>query len=95
VGTRYSTPDPRLNIRSTKDRLYRGPCRQLEELEPHFAPYREKETEFLKLYEEFPGLDGGYKRDAQAYLREFFKLIKSPRDAKFTFVDGCKKQPSV
>jgi hypothetical protein len=78
-----------------KDRLYRGPCRTLEELEPHFASYRAKEADILKVYDNVPGLDGGYANDAKRYLGEFFRLLKSPRDLKFTFVDGCKKQPSV
>lgn len=95
VGTRYATPDPRLNIRSVKDRLYRGPCRQMEEFEPHFAVYRQKEAELMKVYENVPGLDKGYAKDAQNYLKEFFNMLKRPGDLKFMFIDNCRKQPSV
>jgi hypothetical protein len=95
VGTRYATPDPRLNIRNVKERLYRGPCRTMEEIEPALKPYREKEAEILKLYVDTPGLDGRYRQDAQAFLKQWFNMLKSPRDAKWLFVDNCKAQPSV
>ena len=94
VGTRYATPDPRLNIRSVKERLYRGPCRTLEEYEPQLAVCREKEAEMLKLYQSSrPRWQ--YRQDAQGFLNQWFRMLKSPRDVKFMFVDSCKKQPSV
>lgn len=95
VGTRYSTPDPRLGIRSVRERLYRGPCRTMEEYEPHLAVYREKEAEILALYESFPGLDSRYRQDTGRFLKDFFSLLKRPADLKVTLVDTCKRQPSV
>lgn len=95
VGTRYATPDPRLGIRNVKERLYRGPCRSLEELEPVLKPYREKEADLLKLYQETPGLDGKYRSDAQAFIKQWFSMLKNPREATWLFVENCKKQPSV
>src|SRR5688572_32245745 len=52
VGTRYSTPDPRLGIRNVKERLYRGPCKEPTELVQFFTPYREKKDAILKLYDD-------------------------------------------
>ena len=56
VGTKYSIADPRLGIRSVKERLYRGPCKEPEELAQFFTPYREKKDAILKLYDDTPGL---------------------------------------
>ena len=95
VGTRYATPDPQLGIRSVKERLYRGPCRDLETLQPILAPYLEKEAEIMKLYAETPGLDGRYRQDAKAFLEQWYRMLKSPRDLKWFFVDNCKKVPGV
>ncbi len=75
VGTRYATPDPRLNIRNVKERLYRGPCKEPEELAPFFGVYREKKDAILKLYDETPGLDGRYRNDAKAFLTQWFKML--------------------
>lgn len=95
VGTRYATPDPRLGIRSVRERLYRGPCRSMETLQPLLAPYLEKEAEIQKLYAEFPGLDGRYRQDSKQFLDQWFRMLKSPRDAQWFFVDNCKRVPGV
>jgi len=95
VGTRYSTPDPRLGIRNVKERLYRGPCKQPEELAPFFGVYRDKKDAIMKLYDETPGLDGRYRNDAKAFLTQWFKMLDTPRDAKWMFVENCKVVPGV
>ncbi len=95
VGTRYSTPDPRLGIRSVKERLYRGPCRDPEQLASLLAPYKEKKDAILKLYQDTPGLDGRYRGDAIAFLNQWFKTLDNPRDLKWMFVENCKKVPGV
>lgn len=95
VGTRYATPDYRLSIKSVKQRLYRGPCRTVDELEPSLNVYRQKETEVLGIYDNIPGLDPRYVKDAQSYLKEFFTMVKKPRDVKSNFVDACEGKPSV
>ena len=95
VGTRYSTPDPRLGIRNVKERLYRGPCKDPSELAPFFGVYREKKDAILKLYDETPGLDGRYRNDAKAFLNQWFKMLDTPRDAKWMFKENCKVVPGV
>lgn len=95
VGTRYSTPDPRLGIRSVKERLYRGPCKEPAELVQFFTPYREKKDAILKLYDDTPGLDGRYRGDAKAFLNQWFKMLDNPRDALWMFKENCKLVPGV
>lgn len=91
VGTKYSTPDPRLGIRSVKERLYRGPCKDPAELTQFFAPYREKKDAILALYRDTPGLDGRYRNDATAFLNQWFKMLDTPRDQKWMFAENCNK----
>jgi len=95
VRTRYETPDYRLPIRSVKDRLYRGPCRTDEDLEPVLAVYRQKEADVLAVYDNVAGLDPRYVKEAKDYLKEFFDILKKPRSVKSTFVDSCEGKPSV
>lgn len=95
VSTRYSIPDPRLGIRSVKDRLYRGPCKDPGELAEFLMPYRDKKDAILKLYDETPGLDGRYRSDAKNWLSQWFKALESPREAKFIFKDNCTVAPGV
>lgn len=95
MNTRYATPDPRLGIRSVRERLYRGPCRTMAEYQPHLARYLENEQAIMQLYETFPGLDGRYRSETQRFLKEFFDFIKRPRDVENVLVVSCKRQPSV
>ncbi|HEX6944343.1 MAG TPA: hypothetical protein VF128_15550 [Gemmatimonadaceae bacterium] len=95
VGTRYSTPDPRLGIRNVKERLYRGPCKEPEELVQFFSVYRDKKDAILKLYDDTPGLDARYRGDAKAFLTQWFKMIDNPRDAKWMFKENCRVVPGV
>ena len=47
----------------------------LTEIEPILAPYAAKKGEILKLYEETPGLDGRYRKDAVAFLEQWYKMM--------------------
>lgn len=91
VGTRYARPDPQLPIRSVKERLYRGPCKDPAELTQFLAPYREKKDAILALYKDTPGLDGRYRNDATAFLNQWFKMLDTPRDLKWMFAENCNK----
>jgi hypothetical protein len=95
VGTRYSTPDPRLGIRSVKDRLYRGPCKEPEELSEYFTPYFKNKDAILKLYDDTPGLDSRYRADAKNWLTQWFKVLENPREAKWMFKENCRVAPGV
>jgi hypothetical protein len=95
VSTKYSIPDARLGIRSVKDRLYRGPCKEPTELAAFFGAYRDNKDAILKLYDDTPGLDARYRNDAKNWLTQWFKLLESPRDAKWMFKDNCVVAPGV
>src|SRR5687767_14734033 len=95
VSTKYSIPDSRLGIRSVKDRLYRGPCKEPQELAAFLGTYRDNKDAILKLYDETPGLDARYRNDAKNWLTQWFKLLDSPRDAKWMFKDNCVVAPGV
>src|SRR6185295_2041102 len=51
VHAPYATPDPRIGIRSVLDRLYRGPCRSLDEFDAVAEAFRAKRTDMLALLE--------------------------------------------
>jgi hypothetical protein len=95
VSTKYSIPDSRLGIRSVKDRLYRGPCKEPTELAAFLGAYRDKKDAILKLYDDQPGLDQRYRNDAKNWLTQWFKLLDNPRDAKWMFKDNCVVAPGV
>lgn len=92
VQTRYSTPDPRLPIKSVRARLFRGPCRSAAEWEPVVAPFRQAKAHVLAIYDSLPPLDPGYAADTKKYLGEFFRTLERPGDFKADIIDHCNRE---
>jgi hypothetical protein len=90
VDPPYGAPSPKMRLRSLRDRLYRGPCLPVEDLEPVLAEFRGKQTQILALYDAEPAMDRKQREAAQEYLRDFFDIIGSPRRTKTYFVDRCR-----
>jgi hypothetical protein len=89
VHAPYAAPDERLPIKSVTDRLYRGPCRTLDEFSAAVEPFRARKADMLAAIDAVRELDGVHKREMQEYLDSFFRRIDSPQGIKRTFVDGC------
>ncbi len=89
VNARYAAIDPRLKINSVRDRLYRGPCRTVEQLEPFLTTFRARKSEILALVDTIPDMQPGRRDDARKYLGEFLSTVENPKRAKRDLVDGC------
>jgi hypothetical protein len=94
VHAPYARVDPRLGIRAVTDRLYRGPCRTPDQLEPTVAEFRSKRTEMIALLDGMKELDSAYRADAKDYLESFFRATQ-PSSIKRTFLDSCKPQETM
>lgn len=95
VDAPYATPAPQLNIRSVRDRLYRGPCRTWEEVAPSVARFLAHQDAIMALADETPRLEGADAHDVRRYLEVFFDTARDPRQAKRAFVDGCLNKPGA
>ena len=88
VNTPYAAPDPRLPLRTVTDRLYRGPCRTVDEFNAAAEPFRAHQAEMFAAIEASE-LNAVHKREVKSYLESFFRRIETPQAIKRTFVDGC------
>lgn len=88
VNASYAIPDRAFGIKSVRDRVYRGPCRPLNEVEPIIAQFRVQKNNILALFESFPDLTREMRRDARDYLQEFFRDLDRPSEVKNIFVSG-------
>ena len=95
VHAPYAIPDRRLGLRSVLDRMYRGPCRGIEELDAAAAPFRARKTDMLALVESMRDLESRGRIEVKDYLESFFRTIERPASIKKQFVDGCKATPTV
>ena len=89
VNTKYAAPDERLHLRSVTERLYRGPCRTVDEFNAAAEPFRVHKADMLASIDAVSGLDGVVKNEMRDYLEGFFRRIATPQAIKRTFVDGC------
>jgi len=95
VSAPYATPAPQLAIRSVRDRLYRGPCRTWEEIEPTVALFAARREVVMSEVDSVPGLPADDNRDVKNYLGDFFRVVENPKSARSEFIDGCLKKPGA
>jgi hypothetical protein len=90
----YAAPDPQLMITSVRDRLYRGPCRSQELVDPYIANFVAKKDQVLGLPAEIPGLTKDSQKDVKDYLDDFYRSIKTTKDVRKLFVE-CKDKSTM
>jgi hypothetical protein len=95
VHAPYAAPDPRIGIRTVLDRLYRGPCRTIDEFDEAAESFRAKRADMFTLLESMRDLDPLARGEAKSYLEGFFRSIEKPDSIKRQFVNGCKPAPTM
>ena len=91
VNASYAFPDPRLNIPTVRDRLYRGPCRTPEELAPTFARFTAQRDSVFALLRALPDMESRHRKDAEQYFTEFYETISSPDRWKRDVGHSCRE----
>lgn len=91
VDARYAAPGRQLHIETVRDRLYRGPCRSVEELRPFLAAFRARKADVMATVDAVPDLDKNSRRKTREYLEEFYRTIDHSRSVKSELMDKCAK----
>jgi hypothetical protein len=92
VNAPYAVPARGLMIKTVTDRIYRGPCRNQERVDPYVANFVAKKDEIRALPESIPGMSKQIREDTRRYIDEFYSAIKTPKDVKGLFV-SCSPKP--
>jgi hypothetical protein len=95
VNTAYAAPDPRLRIRTVRQRLYRGACLTGDQWEAVLATFRERKAALYAVYDSLPGVSERYLRDTRRYLDEFYRVIEDPGRTSRELVRRCWQQEGV
>jgi hypothetical protein len=92
IWTPYAQPDPRLEIRDVRQRLFRGMCRSPQELATPFGLFNARKDSIYALYRGMAAEGLEAKRIAQAldYYDEFFKTINDPGRTRREFMLVCR-----
>ena len=89
VSASYAVPDPRLGIKSVRERLYRGYCRTPEQLGPTIARFDDRKDSIYALFRSQEGLDPKRAEQTLRYFDDFYRTINDPRAANREFVRNC------
>jgi hypothetical protein len=90
IDTRYSQVAEGLEIRSVRQRLYRGICRPREALMEAIQPYNEHRDAIYALWNGQEGLDPKVLEETIEYLDEFYEIINDDRKIEREIEDDCR-----
>lgn len=86
INTKYALPDERLRINSVRQRLFRGRCTNLGELDASMSLFREQraalETALLP-----EAVAAAAKKTALKYIAAFYEIINDPEETQ-KMIDG-------
>ncbi|PYO99429.1 MAG: hypothetical protein DMD61_07205 [Gemmatimonadetes bacterium] len=93
IWTPYAQPDPRLGIRTVRQRIFRGTCRSSPELAALFVPFNQQKDAIYALYRgmEAEGLEHKRVEQALDYYDEFYKTINDAGRTRREFMQGCRE----
>lgn len=95
VNAHYATPDPRMGIRTVRERRYRGPCKPLEAYQAAATRFSARKELMLTTVDAVSGLSKNDKADTKSYLQDFFAAIENPGRLKRELLDYCEKKGGV
>ena len=91
VNARYAHPDPRLQISSVRDRVYRGFCRPGVDPTVIAERFERIRDSIPPLYQEVKDLDVKQREQALKYYDGFYDVLKDPGRFDREVVKGCRK----
>jgi hypothetical protein len=91
VNPPYGIPARGLMLKSVTDRLYRGPCRNQELVEPIAANFHAVKDAVRALPDSIPGLGRDTKIEVKSFIDSFYSSIRTPKDVRGLFVNCAKK----
>lgn len=91
VEAPYALPAERLPIQSVRQRLYRGACRDLADLEPVLAVFAARRDALTALFTTDTGLPARAAARARAYIDDFYAVLGDESKAEREFRRNCRR----
>jgi hypothetical protein len=92
VDAFYAAPQPRFELTSVTQRLFRGFCRSREELQHEFDYFKMKKVEIYEIHENCEFLTKRQRKDILNYYDDFYDIIENEAMIKLEFMDKCLSQ---
>lgn len=93
VNAHYAQPNPRYDLRSVRQRLYKGLCENNDLLPNTFQRFIDRKDAIYSIVDETEGFSSRSRRDVTRYLDAFFKQISQPKSVEASFISKCEDRP--
>jgi hypothetical protein len=91
VDAPYAYPAPQVPIRSVRERLYRGQCRDLTELTPVFATFTAQREALTALFAPQADVPERSATKARQYIDQFYAVLADEARAEREFRRNCDR----
>jgi hypothetical protein len=92
VNTSYAEPDESLDIRSVRQRIFQGICKEID-YDAVFQVFLDKKEEILGLWRDFELVSENRREDAVEFLEDFFERIED-EGGRRRIARDCRPMPS-
>lgn len=90
IDAPYASPTPELELKSLKERLYRGFCQSDAELNWVLDKFKNKQTQIDSLWEKLPEHQTVRKQKAKKYISDFYQIIQNKDSVRKYFFEQCR-----
>lgn len=90
VNTNYAIPNEDLGTKSVRERVYRGVCLTVNELQNARQVVLDKKKQIHSLYEQDIYLTKYYKNTSMAYINQFFDIIENDNAFRREIARACR-----
>lgn len=89
VDAPHASPSPNFKIRSVRERLYRGRCRNNEHVTASVRAFIDHKDEIYDLVTSNEFFDARTRRDTLGYFDEFYRTIENPKRLQSRLINKC------
>lgn len=89
VDAPYAEPNERFKLRSVRQRLYRGRCRNNEYVGASIQTFLDNRSAIYDLVNSNELYRAGTRKDTLRFLNEFYDVISNPKRVQSRIVDKC------
>jgi len=91
INARYAEVAEQIDIRTVRQRAYRGICRDDAELGATLQRFNDKKDEIYSLFNSQDGLDEKQVKQVTDYLDDFYEIINDQGKVRREFVRNCRQ----
>ncbi len=89
VNAPYAAPSPNFNLRTVRQRLYRGRCLNNPHIPASLQHFRDRRDAIYAVIDTQEGLTNSTRKSLVRYIDKFYDLIDKPRDVERQIVNNC------